>query len=181
MPTERRIQRLEQLILEVAAETIQREVRDPRMGMTSITRVQLTRDLSHATVYWSSLGTEKARRRVADAVESALPLVQRRVAQAMHTRVTPALTLTFDPSLERAQRLDEIFQHLREERGEPPEAELGDRTGAEGGDESPPDADEDTDPGDDGDSGDGAGDEPDHDAADAADRADEDREADEEP
>ncbi len=49
----------------------------------------------------------------------ALPLIQRRIAEVMGTRITPAITLRFDPSLEHAQHLEEIFDRLRKERGEP--------------------------------------------------------------
>ena len=123
MPNPRRIKRLEQLILEVVGETVQREVRDPRMGLVTITRVKLVPDLSVATVYWSCLEEEGARRRTAQGIESAVPLLQRRVAGALTTRVTPRLELRFDPTLEQAQRLETIFHRLREERGE--EAEPG--------------------------------------------------------
>jgi len=118
MPVERRIKRLEQLVLEVTAETIQREVKDPRMGLVSITRVKLSHDLSTGTIFWSCLEEAGARRRVEQAMESVLPLLQRRVAKALRTRVTPTLSATFDRSLEHAQRLDTIFHQLAEERRE---------------------------------------------------------------
>ena len=123
MPNERRIQRLQQLILEVAGETLQREVRDPRMGLATFTHVKLTKDLTLATLYWSCLEEEGARRRTQQGMESATPLLQRRVAGALRTRVTPRLELKFDPSLEQAQRLDTIFHKLREERGDEDEKE----------------------------------------------------------
>jgi ribosome-binding factor A len=115
----RRILRLQQLILEVVAETLQREVRDPRIGMVSVTRVKLAKDMGEATVYWSSLGDERRHEVTANALGQARSLLQRRVAEALHTRVTPHLVLRFDPTLEHAQHLEGIFQHLREERGEP--------------------------------------------------------------
>ncbi len=118
MPNERRIKRLQQLILEVAGETLQREVRDPRMGLATFTRVQLTKDLSVATLYWSCLEEEGARRRTEQGLTSATPLLQRRVAEALTTRTTPRLELRFDPTLEQAQRLETIFHKLREERGD---------------------------------------------------------------
>ncbi len=142
MATERRIKRLERLILEVIAETIQREVRDPRIGLVSITRVKLSNDLSSGTVYWSCLEEEGARRRVAAALESARGLLQGRVAEQVRTRTTPILTLRFDPSLERAQRLEAIFHRLAEERGETqgegPDAPPGDTEAAPPGPTPPP-------------------------------------------
>jgi ribosome-binding factor A len=124
MAEPRRILRLQQLILEVVATTIQRELQDPRVGMVSITRVQLSSDLSAAHIYWSMLGTEAERRTSERGLQASLGLIQRRVAGALGTRVTPALSLHFDVSMQKAQRLNEIFEHLRIERGEPlPEPE----------------------------------------------------------
>ena len=123
MANERRILRLQQLILEVAAETIQREARDPLLELVSITRVKLTSDLSSAQVYWSTLGQEAQRGKTSKAVEGIQPLVQKRVGNALGIRVTPRLTFRFDPTLEHAQRLETIFHQLKEERGEDPEAD----------------------------------------------------------
>lgn len=118
MPSERRILRLQQLILEVAAQTLQREARDPRIGLVSITRVKLAPDLSTATLGWSVMGDDAERRTCERGLEHATPLVQRAVAKALQTRVTPTISFRFDESLERAQALEGIFQQLREEREE---------------------------------------------------------------
>lgn len=115
MATERRVLRLQQLILELAAETIQREARDPTLDLVSITRVKLTKDLSGAHVYWSSLDTEKGREKTEAAMEGILPLVQRRVGNGLRIRLTPRLTFQFDPTLEHAQRLNTIFQKIHDE------------------------------------------------------------------
>lgn len=122
MARPRRILRLQQLILEVVAETIQKEVRDPRIGLTSITRVRLAPDLTQAEVFWSSLAEGAALRTTARGLEDALPLIQRRVAGALYTRLTPRLTLRHDESLLRAARLETIFHQLASERtdGEEP-------------------------------------------------------------
>jgi ribosome-binding factor A len=119
VPTSRRIARLEQLILETVATAIQREVHDPRVGIVTITRVRLAPDLSVATVWWSCLGTEPERRTTARGLAAATKMIQSKVAQTMGTRVTPTLSLRFDIGLEKAQRLEGIFDQIRAERGEP--------------------------------------------------------------
>jgi ribosome-binding factor A len=128
----RRIERLQELILRTAAGFIQREIRDPRVGIVSITRVKLSPDLSHAQLYWSTLGTESSQRTCGRGLKDALPAIQRAVAGAMQTRVTPKLELRFDKSIEQSQRLEEIFRHLREERGEDPEDEDAEDDGGTG-------------------------------------------------
>ena len=129
MAAPRRILRLQQLILEVVAVTVQRELQDPRVGMVTVTRVRLSPDMSSAQVFWSMLGTDAEKRTTERGLTRALPLIQRRVAEAMATRVTPTLSLKFDASMEKAQRLNEIFDRLRSERGE---AQAEPAEGAEG-------------------------------------------------
>lgn len=123
MANPRRVLRLQQLILEAVAKTLQREIHDPRIGMVSITRVKLAPDLSTATIGWSAMGEEGEVRTTERGLEDATPLIQRRVAEALTTRVTPRIHFRHDASLERAQELEEIFQKIRDERAEhePPE------------------------------------------------------------
>ena len=123
MPPPRRIERLRQLIHEVAAQALQREISDPRMGFVTITRVKLGSDLHDATIYWSSLGTEAQKRTTARALEDATGLVQSLVAKALQTRTTPTLTFRHDPSMVHAGHLETIFEKIKLERGEeaPPE------------------------------------------------------------
>jgi ribosome-binding factor A len=120
VPTSRRIARLEQLILETVAIALQREVHDPRVGIVTVTRVKLAPDLSHATVWWSCLGDEVQRRTTGRGLAAATKVVQSRVARAMGTRVTPTLVFRFDVGLEKAQRLEGLFDQIRAERGDPP-------------------------------------------------------------
>ena len=89
MANPRRILRLQQLILEAVAQFIQREVRDPRIGMVSITRVKLAPDLATATIGWSCLGDDTDKRTTARGLEDAAPAVQRASANARQTRGTP--------------------------------------------------------------------------------------------
>lgn len=121
MPPPRRIQRLQQMILEVAATTVQRELSDPRLGFVTLTHVRLAPDLTQATVFWSCLGTEADKRKCARALSAATPVVQSVVAKAIRTRVTPRLEFRYDPTLIQAERLETIFQKLRDEKPAPPE------------------------------------------------------------
>lgn len=139
MPAPRRILRLQQLVKEVAAETVQRRLHDPRIGFVTVTRVRLAPDLTEASVYWSLIGTDAERRTTERALADATPVVQSAVAKALGTRVTPTLSFRYDPSLKQAARLEEIFENLKEERG--------DEGPAEGAQEGPPDLPDDEDEG----------------------------------
>ena len=123
MADDRRLLRLQQLIHETVAQTVQRDLDDPRIGMVTITRVKLAKDLTQATVYWSTLAEDGPRRTTERGLTDALPVIQRAVADAMGTRQTPHLFLRFDAGLEASARIDDIFHKLAQERGEMPPSE----------------------------------------------------------
>jgi ribosome-binding factor A len=124
MALPRRVERLQQLILEVAATTVQRELADPRLGFVTLTRVKLSPDLTQAVIHWSCLGDGAARRKSARALSDATGLVQAVVAKAIGTRTTPEITFRYDPSLEKAGHLEEIFEKLKHEPGHVPAAPI---------------------------------------------------------
>jgi len=132
MPAPRRIARLSQLVLEIAAQAVQREVADPRLGFVTLTRVKLGKDLADATIYWSCLGTEAQKRTSARALEAATALVQSIVAKGLQTRTTPTLTFRYDGSIVNAGHLESVFEKIKHERGEPesptPAATIDDAT-----------------------------------------------------
>lgn len=165
MPVPRRIARLQQLILEVAAETVLRRMKDPRLGFVTLTRCKLAPDLSQATVFWSCLGTDAQRRTTSRALVDAVPFVQSVVAKALATRTTPTLAFRYDGTVVNAARLESIFETLRKERGEPP-ADAPPEAPADG-DTDADDADTDEDDGAEDDANDVGDDAPDA-AADAA-------------
>jgi ribosome-binding factor A len=145
MATARRVKRLQQLILQGAAQHVQRELGDPRLGVVSITRVKLSPDLSHAQLFWSVLGDEAQTRTTERALEGALASIQRAVAATLQTRTTPRLELQHDEGMAQAQRLEHIFTELRTERGDDPLAD-DPATGCEDGEPSEAGDDHDTGP-----------------------------------
>ena len=119
MANPRRIQRLQKIVQQTAAQFIQRDLDDPRLGLVSITHVKLSSDLSRAQLYWSAVGTEAEVRTCQRGLTDALGAIQRAVAGSMQTRTTPRLTLQHDEGMQNAQRLEEIFTKLRQERVDP--------------------------------------------------------------
>lgn len=118
MKSDIRIRRLERLALERASEVVLRELADPRLTLVTLTRVELTGDLSYGTVFWSSLGSPADRRKAARALDDATGRVQSEVARVFRTRRTPKLRFQFDPSIEGAARVGSILTRLEKERGE---------------------------------------------------------------
>jgi len=130
-------QRLTEVIRQRAAHVILFELRDPRMGFVTITKVKLAPDMSTCVIYWSVIGTAGDKSKTMHALEHARVFVQRRVAEGLRTRSAPILSFEFDPSVEGSIKMGGLLKSLRDERGEtsPPAAEAAPVEGEEDGEE----------------------------------------------
>jgi len=129
MTNPRTIAKLEARIHERAAYALEFEVRDPRSTFITITRVELSPDLSIAKIYYSVLGGKSDRSKAEHMLESAGGFIQRQVARVLDTRRVPRLVWHFDESLIKAQELDQTIKKALErdkaiaETGKPPAEE----------------------------------------------------------
>ncbi len=93
-----------------------RELKDPRLGGVTLTRVEMADDLRHGRVFFSHLeGSARADAAVAG-FRSAAGFIRREIGRALRLRFTPELGFAFDPGPERAARIDTL---LREGRAKP--------------------------------------------------------------
>jgi ribosome-binding factor A len=123
MPSTKRLEKLTKVILRRAAEVVAHELKDPRLGLVTITRVDLAEDLRYARIHWSVLGDESERSRSSHALDHARGHVQSLIAQVLQTRVTPIISFHYDESIEGAVRMGRLLDELRQER-ETREAEI---------------------------------------------------------
>src|SRR4051812_16772808 len=101
-----------------------RQVHDPGIGFLTVTRVEVSADLQHAKVYYTTLGDEKARRESARALDRASPFLRRQLAGRIRLRRAPELHFFFDESVEQHDRIERILRDLEQERASrPPETE----------------------------------------------------------
>lgn len=116
----RRPEQVAEAIRAVLAEAlVQGEVRDPRVGMVTVSGVEVTRDLSVATVRVAPHAEDEAARDDAIAgLESAAGYLRRLVASALTTRTVPELRFVRDRGLEHAQRINELLAGLEQD-GDP--------------------------------------------------------------
>lgn len=98
--------RIEARILERAAVVLQTEVSDPRAGFITVTGVEMSSDLTSGKIFYSVLGSESDRNKVAHMLEDASGYLQRMIAPALRLRRTPHLRWVYDDSLEYAQSMD---------------------------------------------------------------------------
>ena len=104
-----RARRVAEQIQRELAELIQLELMDPRLGMVSISGVEVSRDLAYATVYFTVLGKEGQNKDTGKVLNHAAGFLRRRLGQQMITRTVPELRFVHDRSLEKGARLSALI------------------------------------------------------------------------
>ncbi len=107
----RRAERVGEAIRAAIADMLLREIKDPRIGMVTLTVVQVTDDLRHAKVYFSCVGDAATRERSLHGLRSAAGFLRAQLTRRLQLRVAPELTFQFDPTLENAERLAALLAH----------------------------------------------------------------------
>ena len=109
------------------AELVRLEVRDPRVGMVTITGVELSRDQSHAKVYFTVLGAASDGEQAREGLQRAAGFLRTQLAHRLTTRTVPNLAFAYDESVERGVRLSRLIDEAvkpgapaRKPRGKPP-------------------------------------------------------------
>ncbi|CAN5493419.1 hypothetical protein BH20CHL6_BH20CHL6_02840 [soil metagenome] len=114
-----RTARLDELLRQEISGLISREIHDPRIGFVTVTEVEVTRDLSHATVWVSVLGTPEERRDAMRALRGAMPFLRGRLG-VLRLRRIPELHVKHDDAAERGTRVLQILHELESEGGQAP-------------------------------------------------------------
>lgn len=129
MPADsRRPDRVAAAIRESVATFLTEGVKDPRVtGLVTVTGVDVTRDLRHARIHVSVLGSEAEKRETMEGLASVAGHLRARLGRTLRLRVTPELEFRYDPTIERAARIDSLLEQVRqEEAAPPPDARAGD-------------------------------------------------------
>lgn len=136
MPSKRIARLNEQLKREIAV-LLRGEVRDPRVGVVSVTAVEVSADLSVARVYVRVVGTDAEREETLAGLEAAAPFLRRTLGRGLHVRRVPELRFQQDRSLEHARRIERILSEVLPEDGDGADGVDGDGDPAaeESGDE----------------------------------------------
>lgn len=109
-----RARKLADRIKVVVAETLERRVKDPRLGFVTVTDARVTNDLQHATVFYTVFGDESEKASTAAALESARGVVRSEVGRRTGVRLTPTLEFVPDAVPENAAHIDDLLRRAAE-------------------------------------------------------------------
>ncbi|HNR88698.1 MAG TPA: 30S ribosome-binding factor RbfA [Spirochaetota bacterium] len=100
-----RREKLEELIRRVVAESLLKEVKDPRIGFVTVTRVSLSKDYGTADVYVSVIGDESEKKLTMAGINSARSFIQHIVGGEVRLRIMPRIVFHLDTSIEEGVNL----------------------------------------------------------------------------
>jgi ribosome-binding factor A len=121
-----RMARVNEVVRETLAEALER-LSDPRIGLVTITGVDVSPDLRHASVYYSSLGPtgrrgggvpvpttidDETRAATQDALTSAAPHLRAELGRQVRLKYVPELVFHEDPAIAQGERVEEIIRQL---------------------------------------------------------------------
>lgn len=113
----RRRQQVADTIQRILGESIQKELRDPRIGFATVVGVEVSADLRYAWVRVSVMGDAAQQAETMAGLKSALGFLRHRLAEEMnYLRAVPELRLELDTSLEERMRIDALLRSIAEER-----------------------------------------------------------------
>jgi ribosome-binding factor A len=110
-----RVDRVKEQIMRELAELVRTGLKDPRAGFITINDVEVTRDYSHATVYYTVLD-DKAREVTAEALEHAKGFLRSELSKRITVFRTPELHFEYDESVERGMSISQLIDEVAAEK-----------------------------------------------------------------
>jgi len=121
-----RTDRIDELLRQEIGILLSREVKDPRIGFATVTKVETTADLAHARVWVSVIGNPAERTETVRALEHAMPFVRHELGSKLRLRRIPNLHIRLDETAEQGTRVLHLLEELEQGRtptGEAPSGE----------------------------------------------------------
>ena len=114
------------------SELIRLEIKDPRVGMLTITEVEVTRDMDHAKVFFTTLGGKPEHDACLEGLQRASGFLRTQLSQRMQLRQVPKLSFVYDHSVERGVQLSQLIESaVAEDRTRNPDAANADTSDSE--------------------------------------------------
>lgn len=120
MTTFSRMDRINDLLREEIAGLLQRDIKDPRIGFVSLTRVKTNKDLKTAYVYISVYGEEAAQKEALQGLESAAGYIRSQLFKILSLKMVPKLIFVLDDSIAHGAHIASLLQELEDEEEEKP-------------------------------------------------------------
>lgn len=118
MSTHNRPERVGQMVQQLLGEIFARGMRDPRIGLVTITGVKMSPDLREARVFWTVHGDPEQREHTAKGLEKAKGFLRREIGAELKLRLTPNLHFVYDVAIDRGERIEKLIKQVHDEDAE---------------------------------------------------------------
>ena len=110
-----RTRRLAERIAKIAAEMLERRIKDPRLGFVTVTEARLTNDLREATVFYTVYGSVDEQADTEAALKSATGIIRSEIGRLLGLRHTPSLAFVADALPESARHIEDLVAKARQQ------------------------------------------------------------------
>ena len=108
----KRSDRVKQLLKEEISAILSDRIKDPRIGMVTLTYVKMSDDLKNASIYFSVIGTAEQKNNSIEGINSARGFIQRELGQRLTLRYTPKISFYYDNSFDKADRISRLLKEI---------------------------------------------------------------------
>ncbi|HLD82389.1 MAG TPA: 30S ribosome-binding factor RbfA [Candidatus Omnitrophota bacterium] len=109
-----RYEKVQEAIRQEASLILQDELKDPRLGFVTITRVEMTPDLRYAKIFFSVLGKDEDYQKTKDALNSAVGFIRKLISERINLKFAPEISFKEDRSGEYSVRIQEVLDEIKE-------------------------------------------------------------------
>jgi ribosome-binding factor A len=114
-----RQEKVKELLKIEVSDILRKEIKDPRLGFITITDAQVSKDLRHAKVFVSVMGTEEEKKTSLGILQGAAGFIRREFGHRVSMKVIPEIVFGFDTAVEQGSRIFELLQKVKHESEEP--------------------------------------------------------------
>lgn len=115
--SKQRPERVQEALRQEISKIVLDEIKDPRLGFITITKVELTKDLRYAKVYFSVLGDMKEKTLALKGLNSAKGYIRSLIAGRIKLRLVPDIAFKIDESLEHTKEIYDLLDRIKKEKG----------------------------------------------------------------
>lgn len=109
----KRSEKVGEAVHEIVSELIVKGLKDPRIGFVTVTGVKMTDDMHYATVYFTVMGDDAARKGTEEGLNSAKGFIRREMGKKLRMRTVPEIIFKYDTSLDKGNRIDELLREIK--------------------------------------------------------------------
>ncbi|GAM09977.1 ribosome-binding factor A [Geobacter sp. OR-1] len=109
----KRSEKVGEAVHEIVTGLLIKGLKDPRIGFVTVTGVKVTDDMHYATIYFTVIGDDEAKKGTEAGLNSARGFIRREMGKKLHMRYVPEIIFRYDTSFDTGSRIDELLREIK--------------------------------------------------------------------